>query len=244
MSIWGKIIGGAAGFALGGPLGALLGAGVGHALDRGFEEVREKVPPGAARQIIFTIGVIALSAKMAKADGRVTRDEIDAFKQVFRIPPEEVKNVGRVFDRAKRDVHGYKEYAAQIATLFKDSPEVLEDLLGALFHIARADGVVHPAEHEFLADVARIFGFSENHYEHLKAQFLGTAGEDPYSVLEVTPEASDAEIKAVYRKLIKEHHPDRLIAKGLPEEFIDIANQKLAAINAAYDRIAKERGFS
>lgn len=244
MSVWGKILGGAAGFALGGPIGALVGALAGHAVDRMSDVDGGAGANDATKQIAFTIGVIVLGAKLAKADGRVTRDEVDAFKQVFHIPADEMKNVGRVFDRAKRDVHGYREYAAQIAKLFRDSPEVLEDLLGALFHIARADGVVHPAEHEFLADVARIFGFSESHYQHLKAQFLGTAAEDPYSVLEVSPQALDAEIKAAYRRLIKQHHPDRLIAKGLPEEFIDIANQKLAAINAAYDRIANERGLS
>jgi DnaJ like chaperone protein len=244
MSIWGKILGGAAGFAIGGPLGALLGVGAGHMFDQGVENVRGKFPPDAAKQITFTIGVIALSAKMAKADGKVTRDEVDAFKQIFRIPPHEAKNVARVFDMAKQDIHGYQEYARQIGTMFRGSPEVLEDLLGALFHIAKADGVFHPKEEEFLKNVARIFGFPESRFEHLKAQHIGGGLEDPYTVLGIDPSVSDAELKKTYRKLIKEHHPDHLIAKGMPEEFINIANEKLAAINSAYDKIAKERGLN
>ncbi|MEE8258631.1 MAG: TerB family tellurite resistance protein [Sphingomonadales bacterium] len=239
MSIWGKIIGGVAGFAVGGPLGALLGVGAGHAFDRGVEGIA----PQATKQITFTIGVIALSAKMAKADGHVTRDEVEAFKKIFRIPPHEVKNVGRIFDMAKKDSAGYEAYARQIAALFKDSPAVLEDLMGALFHIAMADGVFHPAEEEFLKNVARIFGYGGARYDHIKAQHLRGGAEDPYTVLGVSPDISDAGLKKAYRTLIKEHHPDKLIAKGLPEEFIEIANEKLAAINAAYDRIEKERGW-
>ncbi|HXV73253.1 MAG TPA: TerB family tellurite resistance protein [Sphingomonadales bacterium] len=242
MSIWGKIIGGAAGFALGGPLGALLGAAAGHALDSTFGGP-EGIPE-AARQVAFTAAVIALSAKMAKVDGRVTREEVNAFKEAFRIPPEEAGNVGRVFDRARQSAAGFEAYAAQAAQLFRGSPAVLEDLLGALFHIARADGVAHPAEMEYLERVAQIFGFSQSRFEHLKAQFLGTPGEDPYSVLGLSPDVADSELKSAYRKLIKEHHPDGLIAKGLPPEFVEVANAKLAAINAAYDTIAKERGLT
>jgi len=244
MSIWGKIIGGAAGFAIGGPLGAILGAGAGHALDSSYEKVKGQLPPDATKQITFTIGVIALSAKMAKADGHVTREEVDAFKRIFQIPPHEAANVGRIFDMARQDSAGYEAYAGQIAKMFKTSPAVLEDLLGALFHIAMADGVYHPTEDAYLRNVARIFGFSETKFEHIKAQHTGEAAQDPYTILGVSPEVSDVEMKRIYRTLIKEHHPDRLIAKGMPEEFIEIANEKLAAINTAYDRIAKERGIN
>ena len=219
------------------------GRGVGHAVDVGAEAVTG--PAGqAAKQITFTIGVIALSAKMAKADGTVTRDEVDAFKRIFHIPAHEAANVGRVFDQARRDTAGYQEYAAQIARMFKDSPQVLEDLLGALFHIAMADGVFHPKEEEYLQNVSRIFGFGEAKYENIKAQHVQGAAEDPYTILGVARDVSDTELKRAYRKLIKEHHPDQLIAQGMPEEFIEIANEKLAAINTAYDRIAKERGLN
>lgn len=243
MSIWGKVIGGTAGFLIGGPLGALLGAGVGHAVDVSAEAVTGSAGQ-AAKQITFTIGVIALSAKMAKADGTVTRDEVNAFKRIFHIPPDEAKNVGRIFDQARQATAGYQEYATQIAKIFSNSPQVLEDLLGALFHIAMADGVFHPKEEEYLQNVSRIFGFGKAKYENIKAQHVQGAIEDPYTILGIAHDVSDQELKRTYHRLIKEHHPDHLIAQGMPEEFIEIANEKLAAINTAYDKIAKERGLN
>jgi DnaJ like chaperone protein len=238
MGIWGKIIGGAAGFAIGGPLGALLGAVAGHAVDR----LRGDIDPALARQTTFTIAVIALGAKMAKADGRVTDDEIQAFKQVFQIPPEEERNVARVFDLARRDARGYEPYARQVAKMFADNPAVLEDLLDALFHIAKADKIAHPAEIEFLANVARIFGFDEATFTRIRAGHLGGSDGNPYAVLGVAPSAGDDEVRAAWRALIREHHPDRLIAQGVPQEFVDVGNNKMAEINAAYDAIRKQRG--
>ena len=238
MSIWGKIIGGTAGFALGGPLGALLGGLAGHAFDR----MRGTQTDGdGTKQMAFTIGVIVLGAKMAKADGVVTKDEVQAFREVFHVPPEEVKNVARVFDLAKKDSQGFEPYAQQLAGMFRDNPAVLEDLLDGLFHIAKADNVYHPAENEFLQNVASIFGFSEAEFDRIRAGHVGTDDSDPYTILGVPRDASDDDVKGRYRKLIREHHPDTLIAQGVPQEFVDVANEKLAVINAAYDRIAKER---
>lgn len=244
MSIWGKILGGAAGFAIGGPLGALLGASMGHAVDSGVVGSASAEGASATRKITFTIGVIALSAKMAKADGQVTDDEVDAFKQVFEIPPHEVKNVSRVFSLAQQDTAGYEAYARQIAKLFGDAPHVLEDLLGALFYIAKADGVIHPGELEYLENVATIFGFEGDCWEKLKALHLGPDKASPYTVLGVNPDISNEALKKTYKDLIKENHPDRLIAEGMPEEFIQVANDRLAAINAAYDKIEKLRKLS
>ncbi len=243
MSIWGKIIGGAAGFAMGGPLGAMLGASFGHAVDSGFVGTATKAGEDATLKISFTIGVIALAAKMAKADGHVSKDEVDAFKEVFHIPPHEMKNVGRVFDMARQDTAGYEAYAGQIGTMFRHSPQVLEDLLGALFHIAKADGVVHPAELEFLENVAGIFGFDAGAYDRLKSTWLGPDKADPYVILGVDRSISDKDLKKAYHQLIKENHPDRLMADGVPQEFIDIANERLAAINTAYDKVEAERGL-
>ncbi len=240
MSIWGKILGGAAGLAIGGPLGALIGGLAGHAVDRMRET---EAPRDGAKQIAFTIGVIVLGAKMAKADGVVTRDEVDAFREVFHVPEPELKNVARVFDMAKRDAAGFQPYARQIARLFQDNPQVLEDLLAGLIHIARADNVVHPAELEFLRGVAAIFGFDEAEFGRIRATYIGPDAEDPYTVLGLAHDASDDEVKARYRSLSRENHPDRAVAAGLPEEFIDIANEKMAAINTAYDKVAKQRGI-
>ncbi len=248
MSIWGKVIGGVAGFAIGGPIGAILGATAGHAVD--------KAKAGEAgggfgggdngdRQVAFTTAVIVLCAKMAKSDGHVTTDEIAAFKRIFQIPPGEQENVGRLFNEARQEATGFEPYAQQIASLFTHQPAVLEEILGALFVIAKADGQIHPAEMQFVEQVAAIFGFSQHQFEQLKAIHLGggEAGTDPYEVLGITSDVSDADLKKAYRKLIREYHPDTLMSQGLPQEFIDLANDKMAAINAAYDQIEKTRGL-
>ncbi len=259
MSIWGKVVGGIGGMMLFGPLGALVGAAAGHAVDKeGWpswlggagkvgQKARERIGTlGAnARQQAFAVGVIVLGAKMAKADGHVTRDEVRAFKEIFRIPPEDMAAVGKVFDQAKQSSEGYEIYARQIALLFRDSPQVLEELMGALYHIARADGVLHPAETKFLNDVARIFKLEPDVIDRLHARFE-RAGEDevdPYAVLGVAPDASDEDVRAAWKRLSRENHPDVLMSKGMPEEFVAQANEKMAAINHAYDRVRERRGL-
>lgn len=248
MSIWGKVIGGVAGFAIGGPLGAILGAVAGHhAVDKGKNAGNAEFPgvENMDRQVAFTTAVIVLCAKMAKSDGQVTTDEIAAFKRIFQIPPEEQENVGRLFNEARQEATGFEPYAEQIASLFAHQPAVMEEILGALFVIAKADGTIHPAELTFVERTARIFGFSPSQFEQMKAIYLGggETGSDPYEVLGLERAASDADVKKTYRKLIREYHPDTLIAQGMPQEFIDLANDKMAAINSAYDKIQKERNL-
>ena len=190
----------------------------------------------------FTIAVVALGAKMAKADGVVTADEIDAFKEVFNVSADEVANVSRVFNMAKKDVAGYEIYAEQIAQLFAQKPQVLEDVLDSLFHIAKADGIMHEAELNFLRDVAKIFGLGEK-FRCIKARHVQSGDDDPYTVLGVDPCVDDSELKRLYREIVKESHPDRHIAAGLPPEMISVANDRLAAINSAYEAIVKERAL-
>lgn len=249
MSIWGKIIGSAAGFALGGPIGALLGGLAGHAVDSlagGGLPGAPREAPGRdqTRRVAFTVGVIVLGAKMAKADGTVTRDEIKAFREVFHVPEGEVAQVARIFDRAKEDAAGFEPYAAQIRVVMGDDRPVLEELLDGLFHIAKADAVVHQAELDFLIAVARIFGFSDAEFAAIRAAHIGPDRSDPYTVLGVTRDLDEAALKAAYRKLVREHHPDMLVAKGMPEEFIQIATERLSKINGAWDQVKKERGIT
>jgi DnaJ like chaperone protein len=246
MSIWGKIIGGAAGFALGGPLGAILGATAGHVIDKfkGKAGISgPKIGGHEARQVAFATGVIVLAAKMAKVDGHVSRDEINAFKRVFHIPPGEEKNVGRIFDMARSSSDGFEIYARQIATMFRGERALLEGILEALYQIAMADGELHPAEQDYLKKVAHIFGFADIDFDRVHHAFTASNGPDPYEQLGLTRDASDDDLKSAHRKLSRENHPDTLMAKGMPPEFVEQANDKMARINAAWDQIRKERGI-
>jgi DnaJ like chaperone protein len=204
--------------------------------------------PTETRRIAFATAVIVLGAKLAKVDGVVTPDEVRAFKRVFRIDDAEVGDVARIYNQAKTSARGFEPYARQISALFGNDPFLLEELLVGLFEVARADGELNPAEVDFLRRVAAIFGFNIGAFERIRARFSATArnlsgADDAYAVLGLARDASDDQIKRTYRKLVREHHPDRLVAKGMPEEFVEQANRRLAAINAAYDRIEKERNL-
>ncbi len=225
--------------AVGGPIGSLIASLAGGT--DGDDDTAAGANP--EKEVAFTIGVIALGAKMAKADGVVTKDEIDAFKEVFIIPPEEMKHVARVFNLAKRDVAGYDAYASQLTGMFEDKPDVLEDVLDGLFHIAKADNVVHETELEFLRGVSGIFGFEEMEFERIRARHVELHDSDPFMVLGLERTAENAEIRSTYRRLVRENHPDQLTARGVPAEAVEIANRKLAAINAAYEQVARERGI-
>ena len=199
-------------------------------------------PEAPEKSIVFTIAVIALSAKMARADGIVSPLEIDAFHRVFTFSPQEAGNVERVFNLAKQDVAGYEAYADQVATLLKNDRKLLQHVLEGLMHVATADGVLHPKEDEYLRAVAARFGFSDSEFRFFRARFVRDC-DNPYDVLRLDPKATNEEIKAKYRQLVRDNHPDRLMATGVPAEFIDLATRKLAAINAAYETIARERGL-
>jgi DnaJ like chaperone protein len=186
--------------------------------------------------------MIALSAKMAKADGVVTQDEVRAFQAIFEVPPQETRNVARLYDLAKRDTAGFEVYARQMASLCgSGGPNcmMLEDILDGLFHIATADGVLHEREEGFLHRVAEIFSIEEDHYQTILSRHVELGSADPYIVLGIERGQPLAEVKRHYRKLVAENHPDRLIGRGLPQEFIAIATTRLAAINAAYEIIER-----
>ena len=209
-----------------------------------LSEVFERLRTRPERSVAFTIAVIALGAKMAKADGQVTRDEVTAFREVFSIPPEEEANAARVFNMARTDVAGFEEYAARIRRMFSDgateSPPLCY-LLEGLFHIAMADGQCHPNEDDFLQRVAEIFEFPEAEFKALRARFVPDAERDPFDVLGVSPATPMAEIRQIWRSEVRETHPDRLKARGLPEEAVQLAEKRLIAINRAWDEIQEQR---
>jgi DnaJ like chaperone protein len=233
MSVWGKVSGAAAGLFVGGPIGALVGAVAGHFfLDRESD-------PG----VTFTIAIIALAGKMARADGVVTEAEFEIFQRVFGVPAHEEANVRRIFNLARQDVAGFEHYAGQIARLFMGNPAMLEDILDGLFEIAKADGVLHPCEARFLERVAEIFGFAPGEFRRIRASHFAPELTDPYVILGLSYVADDVELRQTYRRLVRENHPDSLMARGVPAEFIKLANDKLAAINSAYEKIRAERGL-
>jgi DnaJ like chaperone protein len=195
--------------------------------------------PGG-KDAAFTLAVIALSAKMAVADGVATASESRAFKRTVEIPPPIEMQVDRVYNLAKQDVAGYEAYARKIGRFFAKDPDTLEHILDGLFYIASADGMVHEAELDYLRQVSDIFGFDDARFEQIASQHVYLATDvDPYVVLGLMPGADRDEVKRVYRMLVAEHHPDRLIAKGVPEELIDVATARMQAINSAYNQILK-----
>ncbi|MDP5359716.1 MAG: molecular chaperone DjiA, partial [Paracoccaceae bacterium] len=199
--------------------------------------VFEKLRATPDRTVAFAIAVIALGAKMAKADGTVTKDEVVAFREVFVLPRAEEANAARVFNLARQDVAGYDLYARRIKAMYGDDDAPLCDLLEGLFHIAMADGVYHPKEDDFLHNVATIFGFDERRFRTIRAQFVAEADRDPYDVLGVDPDAPMEEVRAAWRALVRETHPDRMMARGVPEEAVKLAERRLVAINRAWEDI-------
>ena len=212
---------------------ALAALAQGEGLSAVFEKLR--TPP--ERTIGFTIAVIALGAKMAKADGLVTRDEVTAFRQVFHIPASETQNAARVFDLARKDVAGFDLYAARIRDMFGAGHQALVDLLEGLFYIAVADGRYHPNENVFLEEVARIFGVQSRDFVNMRARFVPNENPDPYCVLGVDPTADAETVRQAWRALVREYHPDRLIARGVPEEAMKLAEKRLIQANWAYEEI-------
>ena len=222
MSIWSKIA------------DAISALASGEGLSAVFDKLR--TPP--ERSVAFAIAVIALGAKMAKADGQVTRDEVTAFREVFHIAAQDEAGAARVFNLARQDVAGFEDYATRIRAMFDGHPQTLTDLMEGLFHIALADGVYHPNEDAFLNRVAEIFDVPTGDYRSLRARFVPSQNLDPYDVLGVDRDMGMPEIRAVWRKLVRENHPDVLRARGVPDEALKIAEKRMIAINRAWEPLS------
>lgn len=214
---------------------ALAALASGEGLSAVFDRLR--TPP--ERSVAFTIAVIALSAKMAKADGLVTRDEVTAFREVFQIAQADEAGAARVFNLARQDVAGFEEYATRIKGMFGDERDALNDLIEGLFHIAIADGVYHPNEDLFLERVAEIFGIPTAEFQRIRSRFVPDAKPDPYMVLGVTPDMPIDEIRTIWRRMVRETHPDRMVARGVPQEAVKLAEKRLVDINRAWEEISE-----
>ncbi len=226
-------------------LGAFIARMSSNALGGVVEAVRTMFEgdPATRRSVAFSVAMIALSAKMAKADGVVTQDEVRAFHEIFHVPEAERLNVSRLYDLARQDIAGYETYAARLASMCGSGTPgcpVMEDILDGLFHIAKADGVLHEREVEFLSNVSGILGFDEHGFRRIMARHADLGEADPYAVLGLERGTPFAQVRKRYRELVKENHPDKFLAHGLPEEFMVIAHDRIAAINLAYGAIEKE----
>ncbi|WP_306155385.1 molecular chaperone DjiA [Roseovarius sp. MMSF_3281] len=207
----------------------------GEGLSAVFDRLR--TPP--ERSVAFTIAVIALSAKMAKADGLVTRDEVTAFREVFQIARDDEPGAARVFNLARQDVAGFEDYAARIKRMFGEQDGTLCDLMEGLFHIAMADGTYHPNEDAFLRRVAEIFGLPDGDFKRLRSRFVPDAKPDPYAVLGIDPDASLQEARKAWRRQVRDSHPDAMIARGVPEEAVKLAEKRVIDLNRAWEEISQ-----
>ena len=239
MSIWGSLIGGMIGFSLGGPFGMLLGSLLGGKISRsrsaaGFSAINQG-------QRMFALSLIVLSAKISKADGQVSKEELIAVRDKLKIPENELDQVGKIFNKAKEESTGYEPYAQQIAQFYKGNINVLEEVINILFYIAESDGNLADSELVIIKNIAKIFGITESQFEGIKESRKDSDKLNPYVVLGCTPNDDFATIRKKYLKLSKEHHPDILTSKGVPTELIEESKKKMRAINSAFDRIERMR---
>ena len=239
MSIWGSLIGGMVGFSLGGPFGMLLGSLIGGKISRARYGASKNFGSFAQPQQIFALSLIILSAKLSKADGQVSKEELVAVRDKLKIPENEIDNVGKIFNKAKEESTGYEPYARQIAQIYKNNINVLEEVINILFYIAEADGNVSQSEMDMIQNIAQIFGLNQSQFNSIKESRKGSGDMNPYVVLECNPEEDLRSIRKKYLKLSKEHHPDLLISKGVPQEVIEESKKKIRAINSAWEQIQK-----
>jgi DnaJ like chaperone protein len=237
MAIWGSLIGGMIGLSLGGPFGMLLGSLIGGKISRA--KSRAGFGSFAQPQQIFALSLIVLSAKLSKADGQVSKEELIAVKDKLKIPENEIDQVGKIFNKAKEESAGYEPYAQQIAQIYKGNINVLEEVINILFYIAEADGNVSESELKMIEHIAQIFGLTEVQFNSIKESRKSSDKLNPYIVLESNPDDTIEIIRKRYLKLSKEHHPDLLMSKGVPQEVIDESKAKMRAINSAWNQIQK-----
>lgn len=249
------------GMLMGGPIGAIIGGAIGHLfVDRKIEEQlaadsgsgREQFRGTSftnqeKRQAVFFASVFAMLGKMAKADGAVTHVEIRVVERFMRdhlrLDRQARMFAINIFNRAKIDPYPFVQYAIEFARHFHDDKNMRMVLFEMLFEVAVADGGLHRSEEVLLEEALRHLNIPGQVYAELKNRL--TPSVDPaYAVLGLTREATSAEVKKAYRAKVMEYHPDKIVSKGLPEEFLQFAEEKFKEVNEAYEKIKKTRGLS
>lgn len=246
----GKVIGGTLGFAIGGPLGAVAGAVFGHAFDRTSEEYglgeSTRTLPGERAQFTFFVATFSMLAKLAKADGQISKDEVDSINRFMledlNLNPQSRMVAMNIFNAAVNSPQSFHDFATQFYGQFHAQPQILAMMVDILLRVSVADGEMSAAEEDLIVSATRIFNFRDEDYQKLKSRYV-QAFDKYYAVLQSNKSDTDDHIKKQYRKLAKEYHPDKIISKGLPEEFNQLAHEKFREIQEAYEIIKKERGF-
>ena len=245
----GKVIGGTLGFAIGGPLGAVAGAVFGHAFDRTGEEYgvgeSTRTLTGEQAQFTFFVATFSMLAKLAKADGQVSKDEVDSINRFMledlNLNPESRMVAMNIFNAAINSPQSFHDFANQFYEQFYAQPQILAMMVDILLQVSIADGEMSASEEDLIVSAARIFNFSDEAYQTLKSRYV-QAFDKYYAILQSAKQDTDDHIKKQYRKLAKEYHPDKIISKGLPEEFNQLAHEKFREIQEAYEIIRRERG--
>ena len=261
MGLFGTIIGGGLGFMFGGPLGAIIGGAIGSNFGgmpgpRAHPGARVGGGPGyGARttdhlqmQQAFLTAVISLAAKVAKADGAVSPEEVRSFdnflRDQLRMPADERRMAASIFNQARDSDIPAEDFARQIRTMLGHQPQRMRDIVSLLAQVAMADGRLHPDEERLIRSIAGELGLGSREYDEAMAMFNPTANIDAaYATLGVDPTATDIQVKKAYRKLAKEYHPDILASKGLSDDFQKFAEDKMKAINAAWGEVEQARGL-
>ncbi|MFT7669909.1 MAG: DnaJ like chaperone protein [Planctomycetota bacterium] len=252
MGIFSTLVGGTLGFLVAGPFGALLGASLGSRVETSSAQGRQRLGrlTQAEGQALFAVALTSLAAKVAKADGHVSQDEIDAYDQFLErgmgMSVEERRDAARIFNAARDSETPASDFARQVGTLLGNQPDRLRDIITMLLMIAAADGHIDQAEETMIRAIARDMGLSPGDYESCRATYNASHGGNdisPYEVLGVEPDASDADVRSAHRRLVREYHPDVLQSKGLPAEFMKFAGEKMSAINDAWSKVKKSRAL-
>jgi DnaJ like chaperone protein len=263
MSWFGKIVGGTLGLFVGGPIGAIGGAALGHYV---FDREADEQAGGAARgwgeqvgggrwqqvrtqeqaQATYFVALFSMLGKLAKADGTVSQAEGEAFKAMLKQMPlgrDQRQFAINIFNEAKRSPYSIEDFADQFRQITGGRPEIHTQMVDMLYQIAAVDQHLHEREEEAIRSVSRILGLSDDQVDGIKAKYFEATGEH-YKVLGISADASDDAVRSAYRELARKYHPDTVVSKGLPEEFVQFAHKRFQEIQAAYESIKAERNMS